>query len=204
MLRFAKVALVVLLGVMLFASVLPASAAVDAVIDSVSYNESNCVLTVVWTVEDAGSYYLQIWDDGTLVYELVAAYSAGQTITTQVKAGAYGSINPGIGILVGVPGESWTDYVDPFEYPAGSCTTGEWTPVDGATAACTVPRPSAAVIYSVPAGAPTFFQANAESRTTFSLPAGTWYVTQFSGDFAQVWIACQANMVWIPSNAIAR
>ena len=203
MFRVAKFALVAVLAVMLFASVLPASAAVSATITSVSYNSSNCVLTVIWTVEDAGTYYFEIWDDGSLVYEAVSSYSAGQTITSQVKAGAYGSVAPGIGIYVGAD-EGSGDAVDPYVYEPSGCTTGEWTPVTASTAACTVPRPTSAVIYSVPAGAPAFFQANAESRTTFSIPAGTWYITQFSGDFAQVWIACQANMVWIPANAVAR
>ncbi len=69
-------------------------------------------------------------------------------------------------------------------------------------AACTTPLPSGSVIRNVPLGAPTYYEASIGARTTFDLPAGNWYVSQTSGDFAQVWIACQANLVWIPTTAL--
>lgn len=71
-------------------------------------------------------------------------------------------------------------------------------------AACPIPLPADSVVYNVPAGAPAFFAPDLASQTDFNLPAGTWWITQFEGDFAQVWIACQANLIWIPTNAIAR
>jgi len=37
-----------------------------------------------------------------------------------------------------------------------------------------------------------------------SVSGETWYISEFSGDFAKVWVACQASPVWVPSNAVAR
>ncbi len=74
----------------------------------------------------------------------------------------------------------------------------------GSEGACTNPLPAGSVVYELPAGAPAFFAPNLESQTGFAIPAGTWWITQFSGDFAQVWIACQANLVWVPTNAVLR
>lgn len=70
--------------------------------------------------------------------------------------------------------------------------------------ACPVPLPAGSVVYSVPNGAPTYWAARLDAGTNFNLPAGSWYVSEFSGDFAKVWVACQANMVWIPVSAVAR
>jgi len=69
--------------------------------------------------------------------------------------------------------------------------------------ACADPLPTDAVIHSLPQGAPAFYAADLATATGFSIPVGTWYVTQTSGDFTQLWIACQANRVWVPSNAVA-
>ena len=84
------------------------------------------------------------------------------------------------------------------------CTTGAISSlVNGApVAACPNPLPSGSTIRNVPLGAPAYFAADAGSLLTFSLPAGNWWVTQTSGDFAQVWIACEANLIWIPVSAL--
>ncbi len=70
--------------------------------------------------------------------------------------------------------------------------------------ACPYPLPAGSVVYSIPAGAPAFFSPDLASQTTFAIPAGTWYISEFSGDFAKVWIACEASPVWVPANAVAR
>lgn len=67
---------------------------------------------------------------------------------------------------------------------------------------CTVPLPAGSVVRNVPLGAPAYYEASLDARTSFDLPAGNWYVAQTSGDFAQVWIACQADMIWIPTTAL--
>lgn len=75
-------------------------------------------------------------------------------------------------------------------------------PTAGAPA-FTVPRPATAAIYNVPLGAPAYWDADLGTRLLWDLPAGNWYIAQFSNGFAQVWIAGQANMIWIPETAVA-
>jgi hypothetical protein len=67
---------------------------------------------------------------------------------------------------------------------------------------CTYPLPTNSVLYNVPAGAPVFYDADLNTKVNFDLPAGTWKISEFSGDFAKVWIACEAQPIWIPSNAV--
>ena len=72
----------------------------------------------------------------------------------------------------------------------------------GSNVVCTYPLPANAVVYDVPAGAPAFYDADLSTKVNFDLPAGSWKISEFSGDFAKVWIACQAQPIWIPTNAI--
>ncbi len=74
----------------------------------------------------------------------------------------------------------------------------------GVSSSCPYPLPSGSVVYGIPAGAPAFFAADLSAGTGFAINAGTWYISEFSGDFAKVWVACQASPVWVPSNAVAR
>lgn len=67
---------------------------------------------------------------------------------------------------------------------------------------CPYPLPVSSVVYDIPAGAPTFFAADLGSQTNFNLPAGTWYVSEFTGDFAKVWISCEGSPVYVPANAV--
>lgn len=93
-------------------------------------------------------------------------------------------------------------------YTSGATGTGAYLlfgPGGGAVAQnCPYPLPSGSIVYSVPAGAPTFWAADLATQTDLILPTGTWWISEFDGDFAKVWIACQAQPVWIPTNAIAR
>ena len=72
----------------------------------------------------------------------------------------------------------------------------------GSGASCTYPLPANSVVYSIPAGAPAFYDADLATQVNFNLPAGTWHSSEFSGDFAKVWIACQAQPIWVPANAV--
>lgn len=79
--------------------------------------------------------------------------------------------------------------------------TGE-VPVSPSLGNCPQRLPSGSVVMSVPNGAPTYFAPDYSSGTNFDLPAGHWWVSETSGDFSKVWIACQASPVWIPTSAI--
>lgn len=70
------------------------------------------------------------------------------------------------------------------------------------TSSCPFPLPADSVLYNVPAGAPAYFNPDLQSGTNFSLPAGTWKISEFKDEFAKVWIACEANPIWIPSSAV--
>jgi hypothetical protein len=76
--------------------------------------------------------------------------------------------------------------------------------VTASSATCANPLPAGSVVYAVPAGAPAFFAADLATQINLTLPAGTWWISEFRGDFAKVWIACSANPIWIPANAVAR
>lgn len=97
----------------------------------------------------------------------------------------------------------YTNFGDSGYWDMEDVVEADYVPcVPAVDAACSYPLPADAVVYDVPAGAPTFFDANLDTKLNFDLPAGTWKISEFEGDFAKVWIACEANPVWIPSNAV--
>ncbi len=79
-----------------------------------------------------------------------------------------------------------------------NCTTGELV----VTSACPYPLATSATIRNVPLGAPAYYAADLNTLLPWSLPAGNWYVSEISGDFAKVWIACTGNPIWIPVSAL--
>lgn len=79
----------------------------------------------------------------------------------------------------------------------------EITAPEASAVPCPYPLPGGSVVYNIPAGAPAFYEASLETGTGFTIPAGTWYVSEFSGDFALVWVSCEGSPVWVPSNAVA-
>jgi hypothetical protein len=95
---------------------------------------------------------------------------------------------------------------DTFDQLGGNYTltvTGPGTASLG-SANCPYPLPAGSVVYNIPAGAPTFYDPDLGAQTNFDLPAGTWYISEFTGDFALVWISCEGSPVYVPANAVAR
>lgn len=95
----------------------PASAALGATIDDIE--RVGCVIGVTFTVEDAGDYALQVWDDGALLEEHVATAAAGETVTVDhTLRGAVMQGASGLGIVVTEPGVTDDtlafDFVDPY------------------------------------------------------------------------------------------
>jgi hypothetical protein len=88
------------------------------------------------------------------------------------------------------------------DYPLSTTCTGTTDGPVVVEPVCVNPLPAGSVVHDVPQGAPVFFEPSLDAQANFNLPAGTWYVAEFSGDFAKVWIACAANLVWIPRNAV--
>lgn len=67
---------------------------------------------------------------------------------------------------------------------------------------CRYQMAAGAVLRSVPAATTAYFSPDLGSATTFSLPAGQWYVTDTSGEFSEVWITCRANPIWVLTSAL--
>lgn len=70
---------------------------------------------------------------------------------------------------------------------------------EAAAAFCPNPTPEDFVIRSIPAGALAFFEPSEDAYTGFNLPAGTWYAGTAENGFVEVWIACQANNIFVPA-----
>ncbi len=165
--------------------------------------------TVPFSVDADGSYTIDVVSDGGFasIYLYENSHDPANGMTNCIAADNSG--NP-VSITSSLTaGRSYFLIVfdDTFAQVGGNYTASFSGPGNiniGLGTACLNPLPIGSVVYELPAGAPAFFAPNLESQTTFAIPAGTWWITQFSGDFAQVWIACQANLVWVPTNAVLR
>jgi hypothetical protein len=165
----------------------------DAYEFSVDTSGSYTVSVLSGTGDTAFYLYDSTFHPGAAADNCIAASNAGnpQTVTEALTAGTR-YIVAVIDDTFGQAGDTYTLTIDgPGEVSIG-------------TPDCPYPLPAGSTIYNVPAGAPAFFAADLGSQTNFDLPAGTWYISAFTGDFAKVWIACQASPVYIPSNAVAQ
>jgi len=195
--------LTLLIGV-IFTAALPTLAATKttAAITNTAFNPASCALSITWTVDTAGSYDLVIYDDGVEVFLYTHTFTGGESVSTTLKVGTYGTLNPGIGIIV-IGQSGLLAYVDPYDYDPTGCSDGSWEQLTATDANnCALGFPSGSVIYTVPVGAPAFYEASLDTPLNFNLPAGTWYITEFSEGFAHVWVTCGANLVWIPADAV--
>ncbi|MFN8529152.1 MAG: hypothetical protein U0670_11105 [Anaerolineae bacterium] len=213
--RSASLSVLGILLISLFVSVLPALAAQGGTLMSYTLNAADCYVDITAQIEDEGFYAINMWDEGTFRAGAGAFYPAGSTITVRFTIGGVilqGA--PGIGVYLedgigaGVANtydsngsaQLWTD-------PVGTDCLNRgftWGAAALGTEVCPNPRPAGSVIYSVPAGALAYSSPDVNSYTGFNLPAGTWYISDFGEDFAKVWIACNANVIWIPVGNIVR
>lgn len=208
--RLRIITLVLALFVVLIAAV-PAFAAPNATLGAIVFDPVACTLSVTFTVEDEGNYAVTVFDDGVLLVGYEQVYAAGTTnLVVFTIGGPDGS--PGVAVAIrsslGDPGaydftsdEYWSD-PQGIDCQDRGFTFGVVFQAAGEPA-CTNPLPAGAVIRNVPAGALAYFEPSLDAYTGFNLPAGTWYTTDTEGDFTQVWIACQANSIWIPTANIA-
>jgi len=95
----------------------------------------------------------------------------------------------------------YTSFSDPNYYDEGAYFNLD-APCTQTVSACPNPLPPGSTVYNVPQGAPAFYDADPNTKVNFDLPAGTWEISDFSGDYAHVWIACQATPIWIPKSAV--
>ena len=160
-----------------------------------------------FTVDASGSYNFTV----TSAAAFASLYVYQGSFDPANAANCYAASNSGTPTtLNGVALTAGTQYFavvfdDQFAQAGGDYTLN----IDGpgninfaGTGGCSNPLPPNSVVYDVPAGAPAFFAPDLQSQTNFNLPAGTWKIVEFSGDFAKVWIACEAAFIWIPANAV--
>ncbi|MCW5889937.1 MAG: hypothetical protein KIT14_05230 [bacterium] len=66
----------------------PAAAEKNATILSIDREEMQCTFDVVFQVEDAGQYAVNLWDDGSYVTGVQGDFAAGAVVTVTVTIGA--------------------------------------------------------------------------------------------------------------------
>jgi hypothetical protein len=175
------------------------SRALGATINSI--DRDGCVLTIVFTVDDAGSYQLTIFDDGNIEDEQVFSASTGQTITAThvidyfVLQGA-----AGIGVYITTPGATSTyDFVDPYDVP--SDVQQQCAEIGGTAAQpeC-LPLTDNAVVGRVLSTTPAYWApgkvAPGVTINPFITPTLWVLGVDESGEFYKVLLACQ--YLWLP------
>lgn len=205
-------------GVVILASLViafPTSAAQGGSLGSYTLDAANCTVTISAQVQDEGFYAINIWDDGAFRTGSGGFVSAGSTLSVTLTIGGLilqGA--SGIGVYlenaVGLAATTTYDsdgsaqlWSDPV---ATDCVSRgfTWGSVFASGANCTYPLQAGSSVYSVPAGALAFYAPDVNAYTGFNLSPGTWYITEFTDDFAKVWIACSAQPVWIPIENVIR
>lgn len=211
--RFWAVAVVILLA---FAFVLPAFAAPDGTITGYSLDAANCRVSITAQVTDAGFYAINMWDDGNFRAGAGADVGEGGTLTvTFTIGGVILQGASGIGVyLQEAVGPTATQFFDAngsaqlWDDAVGLDCEGRGF-VFSATASlnlngCSNPLPPGSAVYSVPDGALAFYAPDPNTYTGFNLPAGTWYISEFGEAYAKVWIACEADSIYIPLVNVVR
>jgi len=208
-----------------FAGTLTISGSLDAgdpKMNVVSIITPNCGLqfptpvaydTYPFTVDVGGTYTINMTSTGTLPGFASFYLYQSSFDPANGEVNCIAGNNDADPKIINIPLTAGTQYIlVPFDDSIAQVTGTYTASINGPgnislvnpASACTYPLPAGSVIYNVPAGAPAFFQADLGSQTNFNLPAGTWYISEFTGDFAKVWMACQAQPFFIPANAVAR
>lgn len=173
---------------------LPVLAAPYVTLNDVS--RSGCVITLNVTVEDAGTYYLHVWDDAVLIDVQSFTASAGQTLDVlyTIKAPA-GTGAPGVGLYFAdgpTSSANYFDYADPYVYPddvANSCAA------EYAGSFCAAQIPDGSVVGDLPFPTQAYW-APGKVSPDVTLNAGTYWVVGVEEDDAgnayyKIVLACQ-------------
>ncbi|HYO87910.1 MAG TPA: hypothetical protein VER79_04635, partial [Candidatus Limnocylindrales bacterium] len=128
--RRISILLIVALIAVLFVAALPAVAAPGATIDSIVVNAAACTMTLTFTVQDAGNYYVNAWDDGTFKAGDGIFVPAGGTVVATMTIGPVLQGAAGIGLYVqdglGPAATTTFDSDGSFQPNAPACL-GTWT-----------------------------------------------------------------------------
>ncbi len=157
-------------------------------------------------VDTAGVYSFDLTSTGEFasIYLYEGSFDPANGTVNCVAADNSSPINVTYPLTVGTP-YIVVVFDDTFEQTGGDYSltiSGPGNISFSRFSGCTYPLPANAVVYDIPLGAPAFFEADLSTQVNFNLPAGTWHIIEFRGDFAKVWIACQAQPIWVPANAV--
>jgi hypothetical protein len=206
-------AAVVVLAALVF--VIPTFAAPGGTITGYSLDAANCTVDITAQVEDAGFYAINMWDDGNFRAGAGADVGAGATFTVRftiggvILQGAAGIgvyLEDAVGLAVlstfdsNSSAQLWDDTVGLDCQARGFTFSATAYGLNG----CSHPLPPGSVVYSVPDGALAFYAPDPNTYTGFNLPSGTWYISEFGEAYAKVWIACEADPIYIPLINVVR
>ncbi len=161
-----------------------------------------------FTVDTSGDYTFSVTSDDSFasMYLFAGTFTPEAAFPTCIAGDNSGNPVDFTETLTAGTQYFWVIFDDTFSQLGGAYSgtvTGPGNITLG-SAACPYPLPVGSVVYSVPGGAPTFWAADLATQNTWNLPAGSWYISEFSGDFAKVWMACEARPFWIPANTVSR
>lgn len=192
--------LVVILMTLFGASAMVANAEASLTLGSLSCNllEANGTSTSPYT-----TLYIYNYDTGLEYYSILPVTNGEWSGSVSFPEAPLGTL-----MYISVFGTlaPYSDFSDPNYWDGETFWEIDNVPRgvedEPVTSSCKFPLPADSVLYNVPAGAPAYFNPDLQSGTNFTLPAGTWKISEFKDDFAKVWIACEANPVWIPRSAV--
>ena len=192
-----KFVVMVVVVIALLTIAAPTFAAPGATFDS--FVQTGCTIAITFTVEDAGTYYIIIYDDGNTIFTQGVAATAGSTNTVNFNITAPpGPIFPGFGIDINSQSDGFGtsfDYRDPVDviYPCAAASSAE---------ACISFITSGSVQGRLESTTQTYYDPSLDASTNFSLPVGTsWWIVDAEDGFYKLFIACQADYVWAPAEA---
>jgi hypothetical protein len=211
-----------LLGIVMIAMLVvaaPTFAAPGGTLLSYSLNAAGCYVDVTAQVQDAGFYAINFWDDGNFRAGAGGDIPAGGTLTVRLTIGGVilqGAAGIGVYLqeAVGVgatatydadgSAQLWSDQVGMDCANAGHSFAATFLSGVAGGTPCLYPLPVGSFVYSIPDGALAYYDDDPTTYTGFNLPPGTWYISEFGEQFAKVWIACQAQPIYIPVGNVLR
>lgn len=192
---FSRFKLVIAICLIAMVTVMPVFAAMNATINSITRDE--CVIHINVTVVDAGTYYVQIWDDKALIDVQPFTASDDETLTVDyvIKHKAQPGA-PGIGIYItDGPDEFATtfDGDDNFIYPDDVASNCAEQYAGGGE--CLIDIPAGSVVGDLPFDTQAYWAPGKVSPGVV-LKAGTYWVVGEEADdagsqFYKVVLACQ-------------
>jgi hypothetical protein len=151
--------------------------------------------------------YVNIFDDGTLLASFMVSGDIGQPQQVIYTVDRYYD-NEDIGIYVDTDGTGFGytyNAIDPYDVPNSvydSCQ-GEAIPTV-ASPACPYPlSPTTLGQGRVIFPTQVFWDASYDTLTDVVLPVGTsWWIIEARDGFYKLFVACQAQYVWVPAEAL--